>query len=283
MKDILEDLIAQVPAAAHVRARLDRVRSHHAEFGRVWASYLETRPHRLRTVLDAGRGQLLVARVEPAPVELSLVLGEILYELRAALDNALYIACVVISGDDPPPHANLIEWPICNSAADWKNKTRRISRAVNPRLLACLEKIQPYQAECPDWNCLRILNELARLDRHQAIHLVTLFNDEGRLMWDRRVISDVQPQMGVVRPGAPLVTFTYTGSDPLGPEHIDGEFQFAVDLDAVSLSVGPGMTEPGRPWGHLASRLEALHRAVWEYVFGLLYEALDIRDGDDLA
>lgn len=261
-----------------MRARLDRVRSQHADFGRIWANYLEARPHRIRTVVHDGKGRLIVDRIEPAPLELSVLLGEILYQLRAALDNALYIACVVVSGADPPPNANHIEWPICNSPADWRNKTRRISKAVDPRLLACLEKIQPYQAECPDWNCLRILNEMARLDRHQSVHLVSLFNDEGRLTWNNEVVRNVQPQMGVVRPGDPLVTFDYIGDDPLGREHIDGEFEFAVDLDAVTLSVGPGMTEPGRPWGHLASRLDALHRAVWEYAFGLVYEALELSD-----
>jgi hypothetical protein len=37
--------------------------------------------------------------------------------------------------------------------------------------------------------------------------------------------------------------------------------------------------EPRRPWGGLDKRLQALHRAVLEYVSGLEAIALDLRDG----
>ncbi len=94
-----------------LHARLDRAEEHYKSFGQIWADYLSQRPHALdRSVEDDGTVVARLRRVVPLPVELSVVFGELLYELRAALDNCLYAVAVLVSGQNPPPSATRLEW-----------------------------------------------------------------------------------------------------------------------------------------------------------------------------
>lgn len=200
------------------------------------------------------------------------MLGEFLHQLRAALDNCLYAAAVIDSGVSPPPGGDRLQWPICLTPADWKDSTRRYAH-LSPDIIGALERIQPYNAECPDWNCLRILHDLARIDRHRTLSVVALYNSRVGLRFDERWITDVEMQPGIVHDGGVLVRFTYTGTVPLGREHIDGDFEFEVDVADVAESVGPAGGPPSRPWGPLDDRLRALYTGVVEYTEGLVHIA----------
>jgi hypothetical protein len=163
---------SQVPELAHFRARLDRAEELYEAFGTAWGVYLEQRPHRLVTKLHGdGHGELLMERVVPMPPELGLILGEFLYQLRAALDNCLYAVAVIVAGTSPPPGAGALQWPICDTAEAF-NKQRSRLKYLRADLVDALEAIQPYQAELPRWNSLWLLNDLARVDRHRTLHLV---------------------------------------------------------------------------------------------------------------
>lgn len=94
-------------------ARLDRATELYEQFWQVWANYLEQRPHRLTMDIDPdGSTRIRVERLTPIPLRLPLLLGEYLYELRAALDNCLYTVAVIDSEQSPPLNAELLEWPI---------------------------------------------------------------------------------------------------------------------------------------------------------------------------
>jgi hypothetical protein len=188
-----------VPELQHFRARLDRAAEHYKAFRSTWEAYLEERPHRLvAAVDDDGHGTLRMERVIPMPEELSLTLGEFLYQLRAALDNCLHAVAVIASGTNPPPGASALQWPICDTPAAFDKQRPRLKH-LPARLVECLEAIQPYRAELPAWNSLRILNDLARVDRHRALH----------------------------------------GSGELRPEQIDGNFEFEVEISDVEPAPGP--------------------------------------------
>ena len=84
----------QSQARAEIRllqARLERASEHFQAFGDIWNAYLARRPHHVR-LSDEPDGSISgrLQRDEDMPVELSVLLGEYLYELRAALDNCLY-------------------------------------------------------------------------------------------------------------------------------------------------------------------------------------------------
>ena len=160
------------------RARIARAVHHANEAAEVWNSLDIT--HLLAVTLfvrDDGTGTLDVDQVEPLPESLELELGEYLYQLRAALDGSVYASAIQDSGQNPPPKASSIEFPICESKDEWPKQSRKIAQ-LNAGRQRFIEATQPF-AEPPleasllvlnSNRCLRFLNELARIDRHRRLH-----------------------------------------------------------------------------------------------------------------
>lgn len=256
------------------RSRLARAAKQYSDFGRVWGDYLERRPHRLITSIDqAGHGTILLVEDEPIPADLSMILGEFLYQLRAALDNCIYEIAIIDSGTNPPPNGDVLEWPICTTPEAWVRQQRRLSQ-LSPRIREALENIQPYKAEAPGWNCLRILHGLARKDRHRTVHLVTSFVTSGSGWFDVDHVEDLQTSVGIVPSSGLLATFKFLGDGELERRHLDLDFVFEVEIE---MSPHPGNGVLARPWGSLDARLQALLKAVFEYTEGLHAIALETR------
>jgi hypothetical protein len=179
------------------RARLERAEMHHREFGRIWHEFLtggETVELDDSRVLEAtaiqhepyvphvrvypdGEGVIAVEPVDFPGDELALELGEFLYQLRAALDSLVYETAVVVSGEDPPPNAEELEFPIRPSEASFRNAARKIEPLADHHRI-WIEDIQPYRAEYEtegmefSAKALNTINDLARKDRHRGLRVV---------------------------------------------------------------------------------------------------------------
>jgi len=109
----------------------------------------------------------------------ALELGEILYNLRAALDGAIYESAIIESGKNPPPDHNRLEFPIYGCAEYFNKAGWKIAR-LSQRCRDFIESMQPYHA--PElqpglmvFNVhrnLAILNDWARKDRYRALHVM---------------------------------------------------------------------------------------------------------------
>lgn len=172
--------------------------------------------------------EILAVTREPAPVELALVFSEWLAALRAALDNALYALAAATSGQNPPPQAERIQFPICSTPEEFKKQAKRLS-TLPEHVIEALEKSQPYQSPFgPESNLTYWIHELARKDRHRSLHVGLGRVDENRFR--------VAPPSGVtikfdqtVKPyshieGA-LVVGRLTASRPVHPREIKADLR----------------------------------------------------------
>ena len=261
-----------------LNARIERARKHYAEFGEVWAEYLSDRPHSLEhTGEEDGTVVVRLQRTVPLPVALSISFGEFLYELRAALDNCLYAAAVLVSGQNPPPSANRLEWPIRLTRKDWKDQVKRY-QDLPPELVSALEAIKPYHATRPGWNSLGILHDLARVDRHRSPHGLGLYLAHLRMVVDQSRIEVINfSQAQFIDQGYELVRLRVRQGTVLSPENFDLELEFDVDVTDVSQVTGPSGAI-GRPWGPLSKRMCSLVKAVDEYTTALIALAVDHRE-----
>jgi hypothetical protein len=199
----------------------------------------------------------------------------LLYELRAVLDNCLYAVAVLVSGQNPPPSASRLEWPITETRAEWNSQVSRY-RDLPPEIIGALEAIQPYQAQIPDWNSLRILHNLARIDRHRTPHGLGLYLARLRLGIDRDLVEVVSAgRPGIVHEGDEIMRVRVAESVTLSPDNFDLDLEFDVDVTDVRESIGPSGTL-SRPWGQLDKRLYSLIKAVDEYTSALLAIAVDL-------
>ena len=161
-------------------ARLDRAAEHSHAFGEAWAAFLADHPYRVFVEInDDGSGVVGIRRERPFPQRLPLLIGEFLYELRATLDNCLYEVAVIHSGQTVH-RARRLQFPIYSTPTEWERNLYRL-KYLSDEHRQMLECIQPYQAERRDLNCLGMLNELARIDRHRTVHLVCACVVEGGL------------------------------------------------------------------------------------------------------
>lgn len=210
-------------------ARHDRAGGKRREFGECWANYISVHPWDIdvRNV-DPCTLEILSVMREPAPVELALIFSEWLAALRAALDNALYALAAATSGQYPPPQAERIQYPICSTPEDFKKQAKRLTM-LPEHVVAALEKSQPYQSPYgPESNLTYWVHELARKDRHRALHVGLGRIDEHRIR--------VAPPPGVtiqfdetVKPYShiegELIVGRLTASRPIQPREIEADLR----------------------------------------------------------
>lgn len=83
---------------------------------------------------------------------LALFVPNIIWALRArpagydasGENRVLRALELAATGQNPPPQAERLQYPICSSAADFKKQKNRLS-LVPPDIVDKIEKVQPYQ------------------------------------------------------------------------------------------------------------------------------------------
>jgi hypothetical protein len=160
--------------------RIARADSHRNRIAALWNEFVTQEdpytPH--VNVNDDGTGNISIELTRPLPQEIPFILGEFLYQLRAALDGCVYELACLNTGERPPARANALEFPFCQQGK-FEGSAWKIEPLTNEQR-AIIEAVQPYNApELPDhymvgnWNrSLGILNDWARKDRHRKLHVV---------------------------------------------------------------------------------------------------------------
>jgi hypothetical protein len=254
-------------AGAH--ARLDRAleQTHvlHAEF----QEFAARSPHAVREIHDAptGRKRAEYLVLEEFPDAWSAIVGEIAYDLRSALDHAVYDLTCIGSGGP----LGQTGFPIFEDEVRYDELTTRGEpalgsgvfkiRGVNEYAKAAIRSLQPFEARkaAPfDEPALSLLGELNAVDRQRTIPLCRL-RWSGSSIRSRRPVRDLRFHWeATLENGAVLATWSPLGS-------LDG-LDLDVDLD---FDVGFGTEEPapsrfqGRP---VVEILERVGDAVAETV-----------------
>ncbi len=161
--------------------RIERADSHRNCLGKLWNEFGKDDPYVPRVkVKEDGTGSIWVeAPRNGFPRIFSLELGEMLYQLRAALDGSIYEAAVLDSGQNPPPNESRLQFPITFSPAKF-NKAKSYISPLSEKKMGYIESVQPYNApelspELMVFNfnrSLGILNDWARKDRHRQLHVI---------------------------------------------------------------------------------------------------------------
>jgi hypothetical protein len=153
-------------------ARLDRAKDKRVEFGSVWNTFIERHPWDIDlSQISSTEFEFFAMQREPTPTALSMVFSEWLASIRAALDNGFYAWVAAETGQNPPPQAGRLQYPICSSSTEFKRQKSRLS-LVPQSIVDKIEKVQPYQVPFgPESNLFYWVNELARTDRHRTPHI----------------------------------------------------------------------------------------------------------------
>jgi hypothetical protein len=214
--------------------RIDRARVHSDAFASEFVTFAKSGAYEISTRCDdAGFGEIRIRRVKEPPPILSIHLGEMLYNLRAALDGCIYQTAILDSGQDPPPDDGQLEFPICRTPENFANSQRKIA-PLSDKHRRWIEDVQPYTTRTggalkpkPDpRDSLAMLNHLARIDRHRYLHVVgTAVTEAAPHIIRERVDPNVsvrfieQTQVGFVEDEFVVARFQIVGGEP-GMEYL---------------------------------------------------------------
>jgi len=174
------------------RERITRAESHTKAFAEAWNSFVEEDPYSAVVRMDDdGTGGIWVKPLyEYLPPLFSLELGEALYNLRSALDHAVYAAAIEESGKNPPPHERDLEFPFCETPDKFKKAAWKIEPLTGNRRMV-IESVQPYNMVeglephillYSPHRTLGMLNDWARKDRHRRLHVVASWGSNASPM-----------------------------------------------------------------------------------------------------
>jgi hypothetical protein len=105
----------------------------------------------------------------PVPIRFSVLLGEILYQLRTALDHLL-TALVTANGSTP---TDKHQFPICSTPEKLVEARRRGDFAgISASASTIVEQLQPYQTEHPTPSLLNLMREWNNADKHRLLVVV---------------------------------------------------------------------------------------------------------------
>ena len=154
------------------------------------------------------------------PIEWSVRLGEIFYNLRSALDHLVWQ--LVLANRQKPGRRNA--FPIVKDEGDWQRATRRLKRlkGVAPRVEAEIERMQPYTGGIGflfDVSKFWTLSELCNIDKHRHLNMVAVALDASKRFFEKTdaALSGNNPRsiegeitLGKIVQGKVLASFTTT-------------------------------------------------------------------------
>jgi hypothetical protein len=111
--------------------------------------------------------------IEPPLLRWTLMVGDAVHNMRAALDHFVYaIAIYEASGQNPPPDERNLLFPICDTCPEFTRTERKRLMSLSDKVREGIEACQPYHRKHPDLPpLLSVLNELEKTDKHKLLRL----------------------------------------------------------------------------------------------------------------
>ena len=147
------------------QAKLERAKRHYAELEAALKSFFSTNPYKISTRRnDAGKLVYYLSDVADVPVELSLITGDVIQNLRSALDHLAYDLWVKeASGrgrDDK------IYFPIDKDEASYNRNKVGKTQGISAQSLAIIDSLSPYPGGNDDLWRIHTLNNR---DKHRLL------------------------------------------------------------------------------------------------------------------
>jgi hypothetical protein len=154
--------------------KLDRASEHRQMVDIELNSYLGREPFTTTGKASVEGPGVDLRMTEPIPEHLAVLIGDCVQNMRVALD---YLAWQSALRNHAKPQ-RFTSFPILASRDGWVGSGKQLGakrttcKDVGTDAQAVIESLQPYQQRfAPDPDPLWILNELARVDRHQVLHI----------------------------------------------------------------------------------------------------------------
>lgn len=215
---------------------------------------------------DPQKGQIVwrAKVVRSIPREWSVRIGEIVHDLRSALDHMVW-QLVLANGESPDGKT---EFPVFWDAGRYRADSPRKVRGMSQEARAQIERLQPYHAAHRfEDHALYVVHKLNLTDKHQLLNVIASSYRPQRFGLSggagtgtiHGITADGRPVP--FEDGAEIMNFKYEVGTP-APTDVDIEAQL---IFTVAFGwAGPGKGQP------VAPLLINLSHATWETIRGFL-------------
>ncbi|MDC8970840.1 hypothetical protein [Mycobacterium marinum] len=178
-----------IPSA---RKKLDRARIHLQSLHDAVEAFREDHPYDFETTSPGNepgrpdfRVKVIVTQAAPVPDTWALITGDILTNLRATLDHAVFPHIRALK---PDLARKYIQYPIEDRKNQWEPYNRWFTQPVK----AVVGASQPYRNDQPELHQLRVLRELVNMDKHRDLVIGNYSVDDVHMESDFfKVVSTV--------------------------------------------------------------------------------------------
>jgi hypothetical protein len=207
-KATLGGCYAKLARAERLIRELDRV---NRRFFRAHTPAVEIAKH-----ATTGRQRLVVTGVTAPPIAHSIIVGDVLYNLRSSLDHLVYQLILAHTGKEPTYRT--YEFPVYVAEKQFNDNITRLLRDVSPDGVQRVRQVQPFTFDRPTDTALYALNELSLIDKHRVpllavirgrVPAMTAEDDDTFVLWAGGGHD------GLVEDGAVLATFDSRVSPPM--------------------------------------------------------------------
>lgn len=256
------------------RAKIDRAREQTNALQSEFEAFYADKAHSVRETFDPETGRKkAVFSTLPIPLRWGAIVGEIVHDLRSALDSVVYDLTIAEQGRP----LDRTEFPIFEDEVKYDETTKKGEpapgsgvfkvRGVNDRAKALIREAQPFEVAkvkpADQKPIIALVHELNIIDKHRTIHLMRQQTSEFR--WE--ALRDIQPLWLAVMPsledGAEWGEWTPIVLD----DQPDMEFKIAFEI--VFADTTPTLNGKG-----VIQTCHALIRGVDLLVFHYLAETL---------
>lgn len=153
---------------------------------------------------------IVVAVKEEKPDHWGLAVGDVLTNLRAALDHSVFGHAAARNSLTPQQEKSM-QFPILTDPTKWSGAHARLAPLLDPDVLKVIGECQPFhhqQNGGPDWHPLAVLNGLVNHDKHRTVRTVSYVNEDFTVVNSELPVASVEAEPVAMDDGAVVATVT---------------------------------------------------------------------------
>jgi hypothetical protein len=249
-----------------VRLKLDRAEDGLEEINEAIVEYLGEKNYTVEGEFDRDTSKyVLRGRVTKHTLEIGVIAGEIVHNLRSALDHLAWQLALLTT---PTPYA-LTAFPIALTPGEFGSKKgQAMIGDIGSKHRALIETFQPYNGTQQAWTPLALgdLRVLSNTDKHRVINATIarsvtkrqlMIGEKLIIVRDATAYRDVEWFKGGPIDGAEIASMTLEGVGPDPKVKVDGLLGVTVAFD------DPALTTPNAT---VVPMLKATFRSVIEVI-----------------
>jgi len=164
----------------------------------------------------------IILRIEKEPplTKWSLIAGDIVHNLRCALDHYIYAIAIYESGQEIPPDDRLLMFPISDTSEKFREQDRRRLKTLSQPVRTAIESVQPYNRSHKIFlPLLTVLRDFDDFNKHRLLMVAfsaVAWGDIGFLGPSNNIDKGCQfvANAGELKDNSEIAAFTFTSPAP---------------------------------------------------------------------